>query len=209
MVYVCAAPSNSKATDDIKTSPAKESWNWPAQTLLTVSCYTNCPEVTLMLNGQPIGIQRAEQAVDGVLHWQVPYAPGTLKAVGRKDGRDVCEFALQSAGVPSRIELHPDVTQLQADGKEVCQVEFDVVDADGVRVPDATEELTFALSGPAHLLGLGNGDIANREPVKGPAHQAYQGRGLAIIQSSPTPGAVTLTVSSPNLPSATLRLDCR
>jgi beta-galactosidase len=208
MVYLCAARSgkNSDAAGDTNQPAGEESWNWPDKTLLTVSCYTNCPEVTLTLNDRPLGARRLGDAVDGFLSWEVPYAPGVLKAVGRTNSQADCEFELKTAGSASRIELRPDVTRLAADGKAICQVEFDVVDAQGVRVPDAGQELTFDLSGPAQILGLGNGDITNSEPVKGPVHRAFQGRGLAIVQSSTSPGAITLKVSAPGLAPAVVTL---
>ena len=211
MVYLCAAkigtPPN--AGGDTNGPTGVESWNWPDQTSINVSCYTDCPEVTLTLNGRPIGSKRLDEAVNGVLTWQAPFAPGVLKAVGQKDGKAVCEFALKTAGSPSRIELHPDTTQLRADGKDISQVEFDVVDAQGVRVPDAAQELTFEVSGPAQILGLGNGDVTNSEPVKGPDHRVFEGRGLAIVQSTNTPGPITLKVSAPGLQPAALTLDSR
>jgi len=163
----------------------------------------------MTLNGRPIGTKRLDEAVNGVLTWQAPFAPGVLKAVGQKDGKAVCEFALKTAGSPSRIELHPDTTQLRADGKDISQVEFDVVDAQGVRVPDAAQDLTFEVSGPAQILGLGNGDVTNSEPVKGPDHRVFEGRGLAIVQSTNTPGPITLKVSAPGLQPAALTLDSR
>ena len=54
---------------------------------------------------------------------------------------DVCHYTLQTAGAPARIELLPDTTQLRADGKDVCHVEFRIVDENGVRVPDAEPEV--------------------------------------------------------------------
>jgi beta-galactosidase len=211
MVYLCAAKSGeAKMEGGNNGMPAGgETWNWPDQAALLVSCYTNCQEVTLTLNDRLVGVRRLGEAVAGVLSWAVPYVPGVLKAVGRNDGGQVCEFALQTAGPASRIELHPDVTALRANGRDVCQVEFDVVDEHGVRVPDATHELTFTLTGPAQILGLGNGDIADSEPVRGPVHRAFQGRGLAIVQSLPTPGPVTLNASAPGLGSAALTLPSR
>jgi beta-galactosidase len=209
MVYLCTAPTGTPANagGDTNGPTGEETWNWPAQTPLTVSCYTNCPEVTLTLNGESLGTKSLADAVNGILTWSVPFASGVLKAVGQKDGQTLCEFALQTAGPASRLELHPDVTQLHADGKEVAQIEFDVVDAQGVRVPDAAPELTFAVTGPAQILGLGNADITNSEPVQGPAHRAYQGRGLAIVQASQTPGPITLQVSAPGLTPATVMLE--
>jgi len=208
MVYLCAEKTGATTTEvDGPNGPTgNETWNWPDQTALTVSCYTNCPQVTLTLNDQPLGTKTLADAVSGVLTWQIPYAPGVLKAVGQKDGQTICEFTLKSAGPAARIELHPDTAQLHADGKAISQIEFDVVDANGVRVPDAAQELTFTLTGPAQILGIGNGDITNSEPVQGPDHRAFQGRGLAIIQSSTTAGPITLTVTGSGLSPATLAL---
>ncbi len=211
MAYLCVAKTARlpNPPNDTKMPTGTESWNWPGSTPLFVTCYTNCPDVTLTLNDQPLGTRHLAEAVGGVLVWPVPYAPGVLKAVGAKDGRTLCEFALTTAGPANRIELHPWAPELRADGKDVSQVEFDVVDAQGVRVPDADQELTFELSGPATILGLGNGDPANSEPVRGPAHRVAEGRGLAIIQSSTTPGQITLKVSAPGLQPAVLTLTSR
>ena len=211
MVHLSAAKSGKiqDAAGDTNQPVGEESWNWPDKTPLTVCCYTNCQEVTLTLNDRPLGTKRLSDAVDGILSWEIPYAPGVLKAVGRTNRQALCEFALKTAGPASRIELRPDIAQLPADGKAICQLEFDVVDAQGVRVPNAGQELTFALSGPAQILGLGNGDVTNSEPVKGPVHRVYQGRGLAIVQSSTSAGAITLKASAPGLESANVTLSSR
>jgi beta-galactosidase len=208
VVYLCAARSGDTAGRSGRPGGI-ETWNWPEHTPLTVFCFTNCPEIALTLNGEPLGAKRLGEAADGVLRWNLPYAPGLLKASGLKDGRAVCEFALRTARPASRIELHPGSTQLRADGKDVCQVEFDVMDAQGVRVPDADQELTFSLDGPAQIIGLGNGDVSDNEPVRGPAHRVYEGRGLAIVQSYRDPGSITLTASAPGLQPATLTLVSR
>jgi beta-galactosidase len=205
VVYLCASRSG-QASRRSEGLAGNESWNWPDQAKLTVSCFTNCPDVTLILNGEPLGTKHLDEKAKGVLRWEVPYAPGILKATGLRDGRAVCEFALTTTGPASRIELHPYTTGLRADGRDVCQVEFDVVDSQGRRVPDAAQQLTFRLDGPAQIIGLGNGDVTDSEPVKGPAFRAYEGRGLAIVQSSASPGSITLTVSAPGLQPATLAL---
>jgi beta-galactosidase len=100
----------------------------------------------------------------------------------------------------------PDTIQLRAGGKDVCQVEYRIVDADGVRVPDAAAEVTFDLSGPAKILGIGNGDVDNSESCQGNTHRAFQGRGLAIIQTTTTAGGITLQAGAPGLKAASLDL---
>ena len=208
MVYICVANGMTNGNEDggRRAFNGLESWNWPANSTTKVLCFTNCPAVTLTLNGKIIGTKNSSEAINGILSWQVPFESGTLKAVGQANGQNVCDFALQTAGAPSRIELLPDTTQLRADGKDVCQIEYRIVDANGICIPDAAQEVTFDLSGPAKILGIGNGDVNNSENCQGDTHRAYQGRGLAIIQTITNPGGITLKASAPGLEAASLAL---
>ncbi len=211
MVYLCAEETGKAqaAAGDTNKPVGQETWNWPDGAPLTVSCYTNCPEVTLFLNGKAVGTQHQADATDGYLSWKIPFSPGVLKAVGRRDGQEACAFELRTAGAPDRIELHVDNTQQAANGQNVAQVEFDVVDRAGVRIPGADTEISFELSGPAEILGIGNGDVSNSEPVTAPRHRAFEGRGLLIIQSTARPGAVSLRATAAGLHSTTITLASR
>ena len=212
MVYLCASGSfggGFGGGGGRRGFGGAESWNWQSNTTVSVQCYANCPEVELSLNGKVIGVKKLSEAVNGVLRWQVPFEPGTLKAVGRANGQDVCGYVMKTAGSPSRIELLPDATQLRADGKDVSHVEFRVVDENGVRVPDAIPEVSFEMTGPASLLGIGNGDVNNIEDCKTNMHRAFQGHGLAILQVTTTPGSITLKATTPGLESASVTLQSR
>jgi len=205
MVYICAAGGNrGPGRRGFETA---EHWNWPSNAMVTVLCYANCPEITLTLNDQLIGTQRLSEATFGALRWTVPYKPGVLKAVGRVNGAEVCEYKLQTAGPARRLELTPDTTRLQADGKDICHLKFQVVDAQGVRVPDAGPEVTFEISGPAKLLGIENGDVNSPEPYQDPTRKAFHGRGLAIFQSTTASGKVRITATGPDLDPATIELE--
>jgi beta-galactosidase len=208
MVYICAATGNSEGNNGRGFS-GSENWNWPSNSTVTVRCFANCPEVTLTLNDKVIATKKLSEAVNGILSWQVPFEPGTLKAVGRANGQDVCDYALKTAGSPSRIELLPDVTELRADGKDVCHVEFRIVDENGVRVPDAEPEVSFETSGPAGIIGIGNGDLDNSEDCKANIHRTFEGHGLAILQATTIPGNITLKATAPGLESASVTLQIR
>ena len=173
---------------------------------MTVTAYSNAEDVTLTLNGQPIGTKPMTSAVDGALRWDVPYQPGVLTAVARTKGTTVAEFTLTTAGPPAKIELTSEAAHLSADAADVWQIEYRVVDGKGTRVPDANAEITVELSGPARVLGIGNGDLNDPTPGPAPTHRAYQGRGLAVVQSTGASGAVTLRASGPGLQSATIIL---
>jgi beta-galactosidase len=208
MVYLCAASGGRNGNGNFarRGFGGQESWNWPSNATMNVLCYANCPEVALTLNGRLIGVKKDSEAVNGVLRWQIPFEPGELKAVGRANGRDVCDYSLKTAGAAARIELLPDVTQLRADGKDVCHVEFRVMDENGVRVPNADAEVKFDLTGPAGIIGIGNGDVNSTEDCKTNTHRAFQGRGLAILQTTAASGGITLKASAPGLEPASVTL---
>ena len=202
MVYLCV----SRGFGGRRGFAGVESWNWPSNSTATVLCFANCPEVTLSLNDKVIGTKKLSEAVRGLLSWQVPYEPGTLKAGGHTTNGDTCEFVLKTADAASRLELIPDTTQLHADGKDVSHVEFRIIDAAGVRVVGAATEVKFEISGPAAIIGIGNGDVNNVEDGHVNTHRAFQGRGLAIVQPTTVPGHITLKATAPGLEPATLDL---
>jgi beta-galactosidase len=204
MVYLCAANGNNNGSR--RGFGGAETWNWPSNSTVTVLCCANCPEVTLALNGKIIGTKKRSEAIQGVLNWRIPFEPGTLKAVGRANGQDVCQFVLKTAGSPRRIELSPDAAQLRADAKDVCQVEFRIVDDNGVRVPNADAEVKFHLTGPAKIIGIGNGDLNNSENCQGDTHRAFQGRGLVILQTTGNSGGIRLQADAPGLEPASVTL---
>ncbi len=216
MVYVAAAlekgaaapgaVQGAPALDQVRRGPLEEHWNWPAGSTLAVTCYTNCPEVRLTLNGRDLGTKQLADAVEGALTWAVPFERGSIKAVGLKDGQPVCQFALTTAGPAGRLELVPDATKLAADGQDISHVEYRIVDSAGVRVPDAAQPVTFSVSGPAAIIGIGNGDLANNEDPRSLTHRAYQGRGLATVQSGSETGTVKISASAPGLEPAEVTL---
>ena len=206
MVYLCANLRDAGG----RRVGGTESWNWPTNATATVLCFANCPEVTLMLNNKLIGTKQLSEARRGVLRWELPYEPGTLQAIGYdENGGQLSTYSLQTAGAPTQIELVPDRLVLRADGKDVCHVEFRIEDANGVRVPDGAQEVTFTQTGPARILGIGNGDINSVEDCKKNTHRAYEGRGLAILSAGTTSGDVTLIASSTGLKSSTATLRIR
>ena len=206
MVYICASPIRERGARGWRARYV-ETWNWPVDQNVSVLCYSNCDEVSLTLNDRPIGSKSASEARDGVLAWQLPFEAGTLKAKGLKNGRTVCEYVLQTAGPAQHVALSPDVTEIRADGKDVCLLSFEIQDEQGVRVPDAQTELHFSVSGPAHLIGIENGNLSSVESPKDLIHKAYLGRGLAFFQSRRTPGPIIVEVNADGLTSAKVALN--
>lgn len=204
VVYACA--SSAPSSTSTQRQQPEERWDWPDGRTVSVACYTNCPEVRLTLNGKELGTKELSAAVDGVLTWPVPYASGTLRAEGLRNGKVAASFVLQTPGPAARIELLPDMTALRANSKDICHVEFFIVDANGVRIAGAAPEVTFTIVGPAVVLGIGNGNLSDLQPGNSLNHHAYQGRGLAILQSTADAGSITLTATAVGLSPAAITL---
>jgi hypothetical protein len=213
MVYLCAFQPGGfggrRGGQGFAAFGAQESWNWPSNAQVNIRCFTTCPEAVLLLNGRPIGTNQLSAGEQGALSWQIPFEPGVLEARGMRNGQTECTFTLKTAGPAERVALLPDVKQLRADGRDICHVEFRVVDAQGVRVPDAAQEVKFTPEGPGRLLGIENGDLNSSATGKDGARNAYHGHGLAILQSTHEPGKVRLTAVADGLKEASVEIESR
>ena len=130
----------------------------------------------------------------GKLHltWQVPYAPGELKAVARRNGRTVATDVLRTAGAPHAVRLTADRKSLKADGRSLAFVTAEIVDARGVVVPDAEHLISFDVRGGS-LAGLDNGREESAERYQATTRTAFHGKALAIVRAGVEPGPVKVT----------------
>jgi len=158
-------------------------WNWKGKEgqQIRVMALTSCDTVALSLNGKLI----EEKKVDPIqmVEWKVPYAPGKLEAIGKKDGREVAHFTVETTGEPVAIRLTPDRKALSGDGNDAIPVTVEAIDAKGLPVPTANLPVEFELSGPGAIIGVGNGDPNSHEPEKGNKRSLYNGLAQVILQS--------------------------
>ncbi|MFY9728395.1 MAG: glycoside hydrolase family 2 TIM barrel-domain containing protein [Bryobacteraceae bacterium] len=197
-------------------------WNWKGREgqILPVTCYTNCDSVELFLNGRSLGVkgyvfprygmvghyghyppapEGAVRTTDDLhLAWDVPFEPGTLKAVGMKGGKTV-EAEIATTGDPTAIDLSVDRIAIRADRRDVAHFTVKVVDAQGRMHPNADNEVTFEVQGEGKLIGVDNGDMTDMSDFKGKVRKAFHGMCLAIVQSTARAGQIRVTATSPGL----------
>jgi beta-galactosidase len=139
-------------------------WNWPGKEgqEIDVWVHSNCEEVELFLNGQSQGRQPMKK--NSHLEWKVKYASGTLLARGYNGGKEVLIDKVETTGDPAAIRLTPHHATIKADGEDVAVVTVQVNDAQGRMVPTAGNPITFAITGPGKIIGVGNGDPSSHEP---------------------------------------------
>jgi len=183
-------------------------WNWKNGQTIDVWAYTNCDEVELYLNGKPLGTRK--MTGDKMhLMWRVKYEPGTLKAVGKKDGKVIMTREVHTAGKPAKIILSADRDTIHANGRDLSFVTVKVVDSKGNMVPDADNLVHFKISGDGFIAGVGNGNETDHEPFKASYRKAFNGLCLAIIQSNGKMGKITLRATAKGLRSSTIQINAK
>ena len=185
-------------------------WNWAGKEgqPVKVLAATNTDMVALYLNGKLIGEKKADPFQ--MVTWEVPYAPGRLEAVGKKAGREVARFAVETTGEPVALRLTPDRKALAGDGRDAVPVTVEAIDAKGRPVPTANLPVALELSGPGTNIGVGNGDPNSHEPEKGNEVTIYNGLAQVILQSRRAgSGSLVLRATSAGLKPATTTIDVR
>ncbi|HOB32163.1 MAG TPA: hypothetical protein PKH32_04705 [Verrucomicrobiota bacterium] len=89
----------------------------------------------------------------------------------------------------------------------MAHIEVQLVDANGVLVPDGNVECSVRVVGEGRLLGVDNGDQRDMTPLRSSSRKLNHGRALALVQSSKRAGKIQVIVSAPELPVARLYLD--
>jgi beta-galactosidase len=124
-----------------------------------VRVYSNCPQVTLYINGTSYGEKRRDPAAFPAagLTWEVPFAPGrnelhaiALSATGQYiEQRIVQEYAEGEAGVGETFQwkIEPIVDSSAA----MLRVTIQLVDGNGFPVVADRRRVTFSLQGEGRL----------------------------------------------------------
>lgn len=202
-------------------------WNWQGREgqIIPVLCYTNCDAVELFLNGKSIGEKRLEfprqgnsggwnlydrpqihpTTADLHLQWDVPYAPGTLKAVGKRGGEIVFTKTIQTADQPFAIKLKTDRKTLKSDARDILHVEVQVVDKNDNVVPTANNMIYFTIEGEGKIIGVDNGNPYDHDSYKANKRSVFNGMGLVIIQSTHKSGEIKFVAKSDSLKSAEIK----
>lgn len=135
-------------------------WNWSGMegAAIDVWVHSNCDEVELYLNKKSLGKKKMQQ--NSHLEWKVNYAPGTLEAIGYKNGKKILTEIQKTTGKGENIKLSLDKENVLKGNVAVVTVEL--TDKNGLHVPTTNDEITFSIKG-GKILGVGNGDPTSLE----------------------------------------------
>ncbi|MBZ5582822.1 MAG: DUF4982 domain-containing protein [Acidobacteriia bacterium] len=203
-------------------------WNWQdvEGKDIPVMVYSNADEVELFVNGKSLGRKKRFSDVWEMpvgrnvsadlkfatryrLIWQVPYQPGSIKAVGYQGGKQVAVEEIRTAGAPAKIVLVPDRRTIHPDGDDLSFVTVRIEDKDGNLCPLADNEVRFEVTGAGKIEAVDSGNAATAEPFKGDRHKAFSGLGLLIVRSNGKPGSIGVKASGEGLTAASTQLSAK
>ncbi|MFW6290244.1 MAG: glycoside hydrolase family 2 TIM barrel-domain containing protein, partial [Mariniphaga sp.] len=153
-------------------------WNWEGHegTPLQVSVYSRCDEVRIKLNGKVIGTQPVSEDTKLKARFNVPYEPGELIAVGLKEGKEVTRQVLKTAGPPARLRITAERESISASSDDLAYFNIEVVDENGLLIPNAGIPVEFTIGGAGTLQAVGNGNPTDMKSFQQPRVNTYRGR---------------------------------
>jgi beta-galactosidase/beta-glucuronidase len=196
MVYIGA--SDMPGREGRENHNAEPNWNWPEGKQVRVSCFTNCEEAELFLNGKSLGKKIMAGVASHIVIWDVAYQPGELSVKAYNKGIVVSTDKLVTAGGPYALKVIDDNND---NSIFLWQRTIAVVDRNGNIVYGANNEISVEVKGEAKLLGLENGDHSSHEDYKANKRAAFHGKLIAYVDSHPR-AEMMIRFSSPGLVSA-------
>jgi len=182
-------------------------WNWIEGQTIDMWCYYNqADEVELFINGKSQGVRKKADSHQYHVMWRVTFEPGEVKVVARKDGKQVREQVIRTAGAPDHIRLTSDRNAIYANGKSLAFVTVEIVDKEGNVCPNAENQVFFSVEGNATIAGVDNGLQTSMERFKADNRKAFAGKCLVVLQAKKNPGSIRLTAKGVDLRQATLEL---
>ena len=209
---------------NVSAGKLSENWNREAGEKVSLYTYTNGDEVELFLNGKSLGVKKNsnDPKLRARIKWDnIAYAPGTLVAVAKKNGKVVARHQIETTGEAVALKLVPDVETWHADGKDLMHVRIYAVDKKGRRVLNmkdakAFDKLTFTVKGGANIVAVDNGNIASDELHIGKTQlektiqrNLFQGSALVILRAGNKPGKIELSVAGEKMKAKKLVLNTK
>ena len=209
---------------NVSAGKLSENWNREAGEKVSLYTYTNGDEVELFLNGKSLGVKKNsnDPKLRARIKWDnIAYAPGTLVAVAKKNGKVVARHQIETTGEAVALKLVPDVETWHADGKDLMHVRIYAVDKKGRRVLNvkdakAFDKLTFTVKGDANIVAVDNGNIASDELHIGKTQlektiqrHLFQGSALVILRAGDKPGKIELSVAGEKMKAKKLVLNTK
>ncbi|MFJ1322324.1 DUF4982 domain-containing protein [Capnocytophaga canis] len=203
-------------------------WNWEGREgqVTPIFVYTNYPSAEVFINGKSQGkrskdlnipldgsyTKEAQQSFERQKRYRLmwldtKYEAGEVKVIAYdKNGKAVAEKIVKTAGKPHSLRLTADRNVITADGKDLSFITIEVVDKDGNLCPNVNDLVTFKVSGAGTYRAAANGDATSTDQFHLPKMHLFNGKLVAIVQSSEKAGEITFEAKSKGLKTTVIKV---
>lgn len=178
-----------------------KSWNWQGSegTPLQVPVYSRCDKIRLELNGKVVGEKPVSEETKLTASFEVPYQPGELVAIGFIDGKEVVRQSLKTTGKPAQLKIISETERILEN--DLVYFNIEVLDKNGLLIPDAEIPIEFKINGNCKLQAVGNGNPTDMKSFQQPKVNSYRGRCQLIVRKDKNCGEIEITAISKDLKS--------
>ncbi len=186
---------------------AADNWNYREGANVRVVCYTNQPQARLLLNGQEVGEPRSLDDATGMIHWDIPYQQGTLKAEALDaNGAVTATYVIKTDGKPVALNVTDLTDEGLASGADkkkatLLQLLVNLSDEEGDIVKNADREITCHIQGDAELLGMEASNNSDMSDYTDNKQNSFRGSILVYVRKK-SEKPVTLTFTADNVKQA-------
>ncbi|MFK8287892.1 DUF4982 domain-containing protein [Capnocytophaga canimorsus] len=203
-------------------------WNWEGREgqVTPIFVYTNYPSAEVFINGKSQGkrskdlnipldgsyTKEAQQSFERQKRYRLmwlntKYEAGEVKVIAYdKNGKAVAEKIVKTAGKPHSLRLTADRNVITANGKDLSFITIEAVDKDGNLCPNVNDLVTFKVSGAGTYRAAANGDATSTDQFHLPKMHLFNGKLVAIVQSSEKAGEITFEAKSKGLKSSVIKV---
>ena len=158
------------------------SWTWKGfeGTTANVDVYSSGDEVELFLNDKSLGRKPAGRENHFTASYEVPYEPGTLKAVAYQKDRKLGEYELSTAKSVTKLK----VCRVTENERNIAFIKIWLVDDNGtINSQEAEKRLLHAsVVGNGVMEGFGTANPSSEEDYFSDSVTTFDGSALAAVR---------------------------
>ncbi|WP_269520643.1 glycoside hydrolase family 2 TIM barrel-domain containing protein [Alteromonas sp. BMJM2] len=163
------------------------SWTHPTMkegTEIPVWVYSNLDEVELFLNGKSLGRDKpGKQANKMQVEWLVPWTPGSIRAVGYKNGQKILEKEFKTADSPIGLRHSIDTYAAEGGFNTAKVITTETIDDENNFYPYGSHKTYYHFSEGLKVKALENGSpYEHTNRVKSNYRHLFMGKNRAFIE---------------------------
>lgn len=162
----------------------------------------------MFLNGKSLGTKPRSKN-ESPREWDITFEKGTIKTIGKNNGREVASEAFESAGAPAKIKLTTSRAGIANNWDDVSIVTAQIIDAKGIPCPNADNSISFEISGIGAIAAVDNGNVLSYESYRGNQRKAFKGKAIAIIRATGEAGKIAIKAGSEGLTAGEVMIDVK